>query len=1224
VRVALLFIFSLLFGFTFPRVEAGEQPAWTSVPGGRFLPLNPAPGTQNGFTRMPSESTGIRFTNQLATSRYLTNQNLLNGSGVALGDIDGDGLAEIFLCGLDSSSTLYHNLGGWKFTDVTESFGVSMKGLTCTGAAFADLDGDGDLDLIVNTFGSGTYIFENIGQGSFKRRTSLLENLDVLNPRRAAMSLALADVDGDGTLDIYITNYRRETVRDVPNAKFDGEYVNGKPVVKTFNGRPISHPDLAGRFVFAANGQIIENGELDAFYLNQGYFKFKEVPLRSPNFNEADGGILQTLPWDWGLSCMFRDLNGDQAPDLYVCNDFASPDRIWLNDGRGKFRALPPLALRHTCRFSMGIDFADINRDGLDDFFVADMLSRSHLQRQTREGIPANTNYVGEIENRPQYSQNALYLNRGDGTYTEIACFAGVQASEWSWMPAFLDVDLDGYEDLLITTGNEQDSMDADIIVLAESMKKSRPLTPDQVVALRKMYKPLRTPRIAFRNERNLKFTDQSHAWGFDEPGVSHGMAFADLDGDGDLDIVVNNLNTSVSLYQNNSPAPRLAVRLKGTPPNTRGIGAKIQVKGGPVIQQQEMVAGGRYLSSDDPMRVFAAGTIFSAGKIEVTWRSGKVTSIENVSPNRLYEIEEKEAETRTTNPALDTHVWFEDVSDKLNHRHYEEPFDDWERQPLLPYRLSQSGPGVAWHDVNGDGWDDVIIGTGRRGKLALFENNTLGGFTNSPLQALQRPVARDQTTVLGLGTILLTGSSNWEDGRTNGGAMRVYDLKRNAAGENLLGVDSCTGPLAMADVDGDGNLDLFVGGRAIAGRYPESASSAIYLNEGSRFTLKQKFERVGLVSGAVFSDIDGDGDPDLILACHWGPIRVFVNEKGTFREATEPYGLSAYTGLWNGLATGDFDNDGRPDLIASNWGLNSRWTASNDRPLKIYFGDFDDNGVLDIIEAQYDLELKKEVPLRTLNFVGAAIPLLKEKIKSFAQFGAASVQEILGDKFKGATVLQARTLSSMLFLNRGDHFEARELPAEAQFSTAFGISIGDLDADGNLDLFLSQNFFGTNPEMPRNDGGLGLILKGDGQGHFSALSPRESGLRIFGEGRGAALGDYDHDGRWDLLVAQNGASTKLFHNKTAKSGVRIVIRGPESNSEGVGTQVRTEGGPLQEIQRGSGYSSQNAASLILPQQGLKQPLKVKIPGKQQITLSIPENAKAVEINYNGELKVTE
>jgi hypothetical protein len=1206
--------------------------AWQQGDNFRVASIQKLSSSKAGFTRLGAE-TGVLFTNIITAQRYTTNQIYLNGSGVAAGDIDGDGLCDFFLAGLGGGSALFRNAGNWKFESITAQAGLSLQDLDGTGVAFADLDGDGDLDLVLNTVGQGTHLFFNDGKGHFSR-------VAILNANHAGMSLALADIDGDGDLDLYIANYRTSTIRDDPFAQVRGEYIKGKPVPVAYNGRSVTNADLVGRFTFGPTGKIVEHGEVDVLYRNDGGGKFTPLSFTDGTFTDENGKPLQTLPFDWGLSCMFYDMNGDGIPDLYVCNDFESPDRIWINNGKGQFRALSTEKVRHTGMFSMGIDFADVNRDGFPDFFVADMLSRAHTDRQVRIGqVPRYEHGIGEIDTRPQYSQNTFFLNRGDGTFAEIAWYSGVEASEWSWTPAFVDVDLDGYEDLLVTTGHQLEMMNTDVINKAEALKNQKKLSRAELLDLKNLFGRMNIPNLAFRNNHDLTFTEIGREWGFNEAAVSHGLALADLDNDGDLDLIVNNLNSSASVYRNDCSVPRVAVRLKGLPPNTGGIGAKIKLIGGPVEQSQEMISGGRYLSSDDPMRVFAAGTNSNPMRLEVTWRNGKQTVVENVLANHVYEIEERGSVSRSTSATPEStgksegsrHAGgaagqetraplFEDVSQLLSHTHAEEPFDDFQRQPLLPMRLSQLGPGIAWHDYDGDGFDDLAIGSGRSGKFAIYHNDGKGGFTplNEPI--LQRTIARDQTTIIGLDNAFLAGSSNWEDGTTNGGWVRIYDMGRKAAGEIILGPEASTGPVAIADVDADGQLELFIGGRAVPGKYPEPATSLLLRNDNGRFVVKQRFEKLGLISGAVFSDLDNDGYPELILACHWGPVRVFHNDKGSFTEITSELGLADFKGFWNGVAMGDFDGDGKLDIIASNWGLNTPFRASAEYPLKLYYSDFDGNGFTDMVEARFDPEMKKEVPQRSMRMVGMAMPFVQEKMRTYEAYGKASVQEIYGDKLKD--YVQVTTLATTLFLNRGNKFEAHPLPAEAQFAPALGVCVGDMDADGNEDVFLSQNFFATNPEMPQADAGRGLLLRGDGKGNLTPVPGQESGIKVYGEQRGCALSDYDNDGRVDLVVTQNGAATKLFHNIGAKPGLRVRFQGEVGNTKMIGAKVRLKFGerlgPLREVQSGSGYWSQNSPVQVLGYSEAPTAIVVQLPGGRMMTNAIQANAKEITIGSNG------
>lgn len=1174
-------------------------------------------GSAPGFTRLPPGATGVLFSNSVSSERSLTNRNLLSGSGIAAGDIDNDGLVDLYFCGLDTDNVLYRNLGNWKFEDITTQAGVTCAGDDSTAPAFADVDGDDDLDLLVNGLGTGTRLFLNDGKGKFAEATDAAG----LRSRKGSTSMALADVEGDGDLDLYVANFRPTTLKDLPNTNFRVEYQNNRPVITHVNGRPTSTPDLTNRFVLAPSGTVLEMGETDQLWLNEGDGKFTLLPFTGGAFLDEDGKPLTTEPNDWGLAVQFYDFTGDRAPDIYVCNDLYTPDRIWINDGKGRFKAIPRLALRNTSTFSMGVDFGDLDRDGDFDFFVVDMLSRDHSKRMVQVGeMSPIISPVGLIDNRPQIAQNTLQLNRGDGTFAEVSRYAGVEASEWSWGPILMDVDLDGYEDIIISNGQERDYQNADIARKVEEIKAKKQLSLAEIQKLFEMFPGLRERKVLFRNRGDLTFEEVGEKWGFDTLGISQGMALADLDNDGDQDLVINNLGEPAGIYRNNSPAPRVAVRLTGEGKNTRGIGAKIKLTGGPLDQQQEMISAGRYVSADDPMRTFAAGAAESL-KLEITWRDGRVTFIPEIKPNHSYTISQtgtaqlSPAQIKPLSPGL-----FDEITNGLPHLHVDEFFDDLQRQLLIPLRLSQLGPGLSFQDFDDDGWEDLVIGSGRSGKIGVYRNLAGSSFTNLAEQFLQRPVARDQTTILGLESALIVGSANYEDGTTNGGWIRIYDLQRKVAGENLLGPDASTGPIAAADFNGDGSLDLFIGARVKPGRYPESAPSMLLVNQNKRFVQHQKLP-AGQVSGAVFTDIDNDSDPDLVLATHWGPIRIYVNANGTFSEVTESLGLSNLKGLWNGIASGDFDGDGKLDLLASNWGLNTAFEASTEHPLKLYYSDPNNDGVVDLVQARFDANLQKEVPLRNLNLLGMAFPAVREKVGTFEAYGKAGVEDIFEPAMR-KEFLEVNELRSVLLLNRGNRFETRPLPREAQFAPGFGICIADFDGDGHDDAFLAQNFFATNPEMVRADAGRGLLLKGDGQGNLHPMPGSESGLAIYGEQRGAAVADFDHDGRMDLVVTQNGATTKLYKNRSGQPGLRVRLRFGGENQRAIGAKLRVKNGSnlgtVREIQAGSGYWSQNSSTVVINQVKPGSELVVRWPNGKETITPLSQTVGEIAIDQTG------
>jgi hypothetical protein len=1191
---------------------------WHQENGYRWRELAVSGRGAPGFTSLDSSRTGIRFANTVNESLMVQNRILVQGAGACLGDVDGDGLPDVFLARTEGPSALYRNRGGWRFDDVARPAGVEATGRHATGCTFADTDGDGDLDLILLALGGPNTLYLNDGAGRFAPSGDDLN----LPSRAGSTTVAVADVDGDGWLDLYVTNYKAYTTLDriSPQERaFDqvvrqlgpGRYEVREQYRRDY--RLVRRDDLGGV-------SLEQRADPDLFYRNDGTGRFIREPIaRNPRFLDEQGRPLVDEPEYFGLAAMFADLTGDGAPDLYVANDFEDPDQFWLNDGRGKFRLIGWHSVRSVSNSGMAVDVGDVNRDGWPDLFEVDMLSQDTRRLKTQ--IPTHTaapKRPGPGDVRPQMQRNTLQLNRGDGTFAEIARLAGVGASGWSWSTMFLDVDLDGWEDILIGTGHVWDLMDGDT--------QYRLRNRLQEIDWRRMqfeFPPLPERNVAFRNRGDLTFEDASRAWRFDlGPDISHGMAAGDLDGDGDLDVVINRLGAPAALLRNDATAPRIAVRLAGESPNTAGIGSRVRVRGGAVpLQQREVIAGGLYLSSSDAQLTFATGGA-GAVAIEVDWRDGRRSVIERALPNRLYEVDQAGARPAAAPPSSSGESpLYVDVSQQLGgHRHVEPYFDDYARQLLLPNAMSQLGPGVAWDDVDGDGREDLLVGAGRSGALTWFRND---GARLRPGPARLPPAPGDLTAVLGWTDaagrrLAIAGVSSYEM-ETIRQALATPSVVAYAPGgggaSTLLAGDSASvGPLALADYDADGDLDLFVGARVLPGAYPLSPSSRLYRNDGGTLVPDTRnnvlFAGMGMVSAAVFTDVNGDARPDLLAAIEWGTIRVFLNEGGRFRSVQIP-GLAGRYSRWNGLATGDLDGDGRLDVVATSWGRNIEYHPSADRPLLLYFGPFGDRGRPSVLLARHDERIGGVAPLASFERVRLALPGVAQRIRTFAAYADATVDSVLGPLARNAIRLGATTMDHTLFLNRGDRFEAVPLHIEAQCAPAFYAGVADFDGDGKEDVFLSQNFFATEIGTPRYDAGRGLLLKGDGAGGLQPVPGRRSGLAVYGEQRGAAYADFDGDGRLDLAVSQNAAPTRLFRNIGATPGLRVRLSGPRANPTAVGAQIRLRygerSGPVREIQAGSGYWSQNGAIQVLGLGGDPTALWVRWPdGQEQVVPLAP------------------
>lgn len=1203
-----------------------DEHRWRTVnPGGFF--------EQTGFEALDSSQTGVSFENTLTRESITRNRNYANGSGVAVGDVNGDGWPDLYFGQLDGPNRLYLNegTGDLSFRDATDSVGVAHDDHYTTGVTLADVDGDGDLDLLVASMSQDLALYRNDGNGQFERVSD-----SGLGEGDGTTTLTLADVDGDGDLDLYVTNYRETTVKD--------RYI---PTERTFKKTVRRTDDASEPYElippFDEYYTILyprgapdrrEVGAKDQLYLNDGDGTFTEATDLADRFRTHTGAPMG-LKEDWGLHAKFQDVNDDGWPDLYVCNDFWTPDRVWMNQGDGTFRAVDSTAIRNFSLSAMAVDFSDIDANGELDFFVAEMLGADRKQRARQQMAfdPVEPEAV-------QYMRNSLYLGRSDDTFAEITYYSETEATGWTWGTRFLDVNLDGYEDLLMSTGHLHDWLDMDTKERIAQM-----LSSDAEIGENPIHEfpALGLVNKALKNEGDSTFTETSASWGFSGEDISHGLATGDFDRDGDLDLVRTRFEDPAALYRNTANQSRVAVRLRGTAPNTRGIGATLRLTGGPVPQTRQMEAGGDYLSSSEPVVVFAAAS-GANHQLTVTWPSGTTTTLDSVRANRVYEVQQsndgsavRAPSGAASSPESTPTPIFKDVSGRLGHTHQESRFDDFQLQKTLPLRLSQLGPGVSWLNVDGQGDDDLVVGSGKGGRLGLFDNDGDGTFTQRSEGPLAEPTPGDHTTLLGWtaedGFHVVVGLSNYEQlskqsvSTSEAGSMPSA-LHYRIQGEDTTlvqkfeGTWSTTGPLAAADYTGDGRLDLFVGGRVKPASYPEDARSRLYTNEGGTFQVDLENPEMGLVTGAVFVDYDQDGDPDELVSRAWDSLVLLENENGRFRNVSEQVGLADHKGWWNGVATGDVNNDGRPDLIATNWGANSRYQLDGTRPLKMFYDDFSGNQRPELIETYHESGVQGYVPYRPLYDFRQAIPSFQQRVDSHTEYATATVSDLTGRSPEALPSKEITTLRHTLFLNTEDGFEARPLPPTAQLSTAFYAGVADYNNDGHEDIFLSQNMYALPKLTPRQDAGRGLWLRGDGTGGFTAVGGTESGVKVYGEQRGAALGDFNRDARVDLAVSQNGGATKLYQNQTPEQGVRVRLEGPPANREAFGASLRivyADGskGPRRSVQAGSGYWSQDSAVQVLGTAREPDQLEVTWPGGEQDTVSLGADQNRVVVRHS-------
>jgi hypothetical protein len=1182
---------SLLVGLN-ARVAANPTPGLASQP---LAPLAGAPAAKL-FSPVPAASSGIVTENpyndpRMWAQRYHEFEVGPIGTGVAIGDYDNDGRPDVFIVSKTGPCKLFRNLGDWRFEDVTAKAGFARAaGWGATpleewkqGAAFADVNNDGRLDLYVCRFDAPNWLFINQGDGTF-REEAAARGLAVAD---ASGQAAFCDYDRDGGLDLFLqTNL-------LSSEKF---------------------PD----------------GQRDSLFRNNGDGSFTNVTDRA-----GISGLTQ------GHSATWWDYDADGWPDLYVANDFAPRDQLWRNNRDGTFTDVIDRAVPHMPFSAMGSDLGDVNNDGLIDFYVADMAASTHEKdMRTMADHRGKSRDYPEDGSATQVLHNALYLSTGTGVVTEAAFLAGLSASDWTWSVRLEDLDNDGRLDLHCTTGMHRESHNADLIL--------RVMTADSAIERIRLMKGspvLKEPNLAFRNLGDLRFESAGTAWGLDEVGVSFGSAFGDLDGDGDLDLVYINFEQGATVLRNDSRSGRrLVVELRGTRSNRFGVGATVRLEtdAGPQVRQLVLTRG--YLSTSEPILHFGLGEQQSVRRLTVNWPSGHEQVFTDLAADQRLIITEPAATPPAfTGPAKPA-TQFTEVSAaaSLVHTVREIPIDELIRQPLLPMRQNRRGPALAVGDLTGDGTDDIFLGGTPRDAARLLVATESGPYANMDAGGLRRESNLSDGPALlfdadgdGTNDLLLTSSGVGLPGNAPDYQPRLF-LNRShqglqpAAPDALPALPISAGALAAVDFDRDGRLDVFLGGRTQPGQYPLPPTSALLRNSGGRFEdVTEEFasglRKIGLVTSALWTDIDNDGWPDLLLALEWGTIRYWRNREGRgFEDLSETAGFAAAgSGWWNSLAAADFNGDGRLDYAAGNLGLNTPYHASPEAPALLYRGDFKGTGGSQHIEAYY--EDGRLLPRRNRRQLGAQLPAVLKKFPTFDAFAKATLPEIVGaDKLAAARVFTATEFRSGVFLSQPDgRYRFTPLPRAAQLSPIQGLAAGDFDGDGRADLFAVQNSYAPIPFYGRFDSGVGVLLSGDGHGGLALRSPAETGLIVRGDAKALAVLDLDRNGWPDFLVSRNSDTTLAFRNggtgERTSFGVRL--QGPAGNPTAIGARLTVEyaDGTTQsaEVQAGSGYFTQSSATCFFgsPAGNPARQLSVRWPGGARSSAPVPARANHVTLS---------
>ena len=1066
------------------------------------------------FTLLPGSKTNITFKNLVKETEafnVLEYGYFYNGGGIAIGDINNDSLPDIYFTGNMVRSHLYLNKGNWEFEEIAEQAGVAAAGLWNTGTTMADVNGDGFLDIYVcrsaavNAMNRRNLLFINNGDLTFTEHAATFG----LDDPGYSTQAAFFDYDRDGDLDMYLLNHSIQ------------EYAGFSTLTPQWKAK--QHRDYGDK--------LFRNDEI--FFTDQ----------------TLAAGI-KTNILGFGLGLGVSDVNNDGWPDIYVSNDYNEEDYLYINNQDGTFTDQLPNYMAHVSLSSMGSDIADYNNDGYTDILTLDMLPEDNYRQKVMFG-PDNYDKYERLLSSGFYDQsmrNMLHLNNQGKGFSEIGQLAGVAGTDWSWASLFADFDNDGYKDLFITNGYKHDYTNMDFMnfLVSEKIRENQGGAALSAMETIEQMPSILLPNYMYRNQGDLTFKNVSSEWGLDQVSLSNGAAYADLDNDGDLDLVVNNVNEPAFVYRNNSRELNqnnfLKIVLNGEGLNTGGIGARVTLHCGELQMAQELMPTRGFQSAVDHVLLFGLGSTAVIDSLEVLWPDGRVQLLPAQEVNQILVIDQRDAVVASAPEPVESvppTIFLEDNTEIFNHR--ENPFTDFKRQQLLLHKNSTQGPRLSVADLNGDGLQDIYAGGAKGASGQVLIQDKKGAF-NTVWESEQ------EFEDTGVHFFDADGDGDQDLYVVSGGAEFQPDdpllqdrLYRNQGGGNfqkdpgaLPAMLTSGSSVASADFDHDGDLDLFVGGRLVPDAYPTIPRSYLLENDGSG-NFRDITEEVnpallnpGMITDVLWSDYNGDDSPDLLLAGEWMPVRIFKNNAGKLEEVTGQAGISSITGWWNRIVPGDLDNDGDLDYVAGNFGWNSQIKASAKEPVRLYSKDFDNNGQLDPIVCYYvDGE---SYPAFSKDDMEKQLPLIKKKYLNYSDYADKKITDIFSpQELAEASVLEANELSTGYFENQGDDtFKFIALPIEAQVSPVYGILVTDIDNDNIKDILLGGNFRGTRVKFGEYDASFGTVLKGDGKGGFVSLPISKTGLLVKGEVRDI-VSIVKSDGTELLLWARNNESVVAY-----------------------------------------------------------------------------------------------